>query len=82
MSKPYDEMDEAERKMCRDKIDWLATIGFEELPDQPTPRLVHNDLPGEVFDAYDLNPLQLVKKIYDLGEESVNKIIEANGNKG
>jgi hypothetical protein len=76
MSKPYTEMDKAERKMCREKIDWLSTIGFKSLLDQPTPRLVHPDLPGEIFDVYDLNPLQLVKKIYDLGEDTRNKIIE------
>ena len=79
MSKLYEEMDEAERKMCREKIDWLASIGFEPLPDQPTPRLIHKDLPREIFDVYDLNPLSLVKKIFDLGEEIVNKIIQEQG---
>lgn len=80
MSKPYTEMDKADRKMCKEKIKWLASIGFKELPDQPTPRLIHPDLPSEIFDVYDLNPLAMVKKIYDLGDESVNKII--NENKG
>ncbi len=27
-------------------IDWLVTIGYEEMPDQPTPRLIHPNLPG------------------------------------
>lgn len=26
------------------------------IPAQPTPRLIHPDLPGELFDVYDLNP--------------------------
>ena len=71
-------MNESDRKSCQEKIDWLATIGFKELPDQPTPQLIHPDLPGEIFDVVDLNPLQLVKKIYDLGDERVNMIIEDN----
>jgi len=75
MSKPYAEFDEADREMCKDKREWLKPLGFRSLPDQPTPRLIHPDLPGEVFDVYDLNPLLLVKKIYDLGEASVNKIL-------
>lgn len=79
MCKLYDEMDKAERKNCREKIKWLATIGYKEMPDQQTPRLIHPDLPGEIFDVYDLNPLQLVKRIYDLGEESVNKILKSEG---
>lgn len=81
MCKPFREMDAADKKMCRQKIKWLATIGFKSLPDQPTPRLIHPDLPGELFDVYDLNPLVMVKKIYDLGEESVNKIIKHNTKK-
>lgn len=76
MSKPFSEMDAADKKLCRDKIKWLATIGYKSLPDQPTPQLIHPDLHGEIFDVYDLNPLQLVMKIYDLGEESVNNIIK------
>ncbi len=82
MSKPYDEMDADERRSCQEKIDFLTSIGFKPLPNQTTPRLIHPDLPGEVWDVYDLNPLQLVMKIYNLGAESVNKIIEANGNQG
>ena len=78
MSKPFSEMDTAEKKMCREKIKWLKTIGFEALPDQPTPKLIHIDLPGEVYDVHGLNPIAMVKRIYDLGEERVNKILKRN----
>ncbi len=81
MLKLYRKLDADVRKSCREKIKWLASIGFKELPDQETPRLIHKDLPGEIFDVIDLNPLQLVKRIYDLGDEKVNKIIKANENK-
>ena len=75
MGKPYAEMDKAERKSCKEKIKFLASIGYKELPDQLTPMLIHPDLPGEVFSVYDLNPVAMTKKIYDLGEETVNKIL-------
>lgn len=78
MRRFYRKMNAEDRKSCKEKIDWLATIGFKELPDQPTPKLVHKDLPGEIFDVVDLNPLELVKKIYDLGDETFNKIIKSN----
>ncbi|HCE67898.1 MAG TPA: hypothetical protein DER40_10370 [Geobacter sp.] len=80
MSKYYKDMDKDDKKSCREKIEFLASIGFKELPDQPTPRLIHDKLPGEIFDVYDLNPLALVKKIYDLGEETVNEIIKCHRN--
>jgi len=76
MSKYYKDMDIDDKKSCLEKIEFLVSIGFKELPDQPTPRLIHDKLPGEIFDVYDLNPLALVKKIYDLGEETVNEIIK------
>lgn len=76
MSKPFSEMDKTDRKMCKEKIKWLATIGFRELPDQATPRIIHPDLPGEIFDVYDLNQLAMVMRIFNLGEEIVNKIIK------
>ena len=79
MSKPFKDMDKVEKESCREKIAFLASIGFVELPDQPTPRLVHEKLPGETFDVFDLYPLALVKKIYDLGEETVNEIIQTYG---
>ena len=82
MRKLYRKMDAEDRKSCREKIKFLASIGFKELPDQATPKLIHKNLPDEIFDVMDLNPLQLVKRIYDLGDEKVNKIIEANKNKG
>ena len=76
MRKLYRKMNAEDRKSCKEKITWLATIGFKELPDQETPRLVHPDLPGEIFDVIELNPLELVKRIYDLGDEVFNKIIK------
>lgn len=76
MRRLYRKMSAEDRKSCREKIDWLATIGFKELPNQEVPRLVHPDLPGEIFNVLDLNPLELVKRIYDLGDEVFNKIIK------
>jgi len=76
--KPLTEMDADEKKECRAKIKWLKTIGFTQLSDQPTPRIVHPDLTGETFDVFDVNPIALVKKIYDLGEDTVNKILKEN----
>lgn len=74
--KLYKDMDADDKKSCKEKIEFLASIGFKELPDQPTPRLIHEKLPGEIYDVYELNPLALVKKIYDLGDETVNEIIK------
>lgn len=76
MRRLYRKMTPEDRKSCKEKIDWLATIGFRELPDQETPKLVHKDLPDEVFDVMNLNPLELVKRIYDLGDDVFNKIIK------
>jgi hypothetical protein len=76
MTKFYQDMDKDEKKSCKEKIKWLATIGFKELPDQPTPRIIHDKLPGEIFDVYELNQIAMVKKIYDLGDEIVKEIIE------
>jgi hypothetical protein len=71
-------MSAEDRKLCKEKINWLASIGFKELPNQETPKLTHKDLPDEVFNVIDLNPLELVKRIYDLGDETVNKIIKSD----
>ncbi len=79
MTKLYEEMDKDEKVSCREKIAFLASIGFTELSDQPTPRIVHEKLPNETFDVHDLNPLALVKRIYDLGEDVVNEIIKTHG---